>query len=163
MGPPLRRGRCRYFCVGATFVASQFQHGDIRRCHGVQVTMGSVHPCHQQGRSETERRKVRSKSKSKSKSKLLYDWRFTANQFVLASSPLRPTTRFFFRLNSCGNSPSLTRRWVCLSQICLVFRQVYISHIKHVIEHFFLLHYTQVLCQYRLYRADHAYLTYLML
>jgi hypothetical protein len=25
------------------------------------------------------------------------------------------------------------------------------------------LHYTQVLCQYRLYRADHAYLTYLML
>jgi hypothetical protein len=32
----------------------------------------------------------------KSKSELLYDWRFTANQFVLASSPLRPTTRFFF-------------------------------------------------------------------
>jgi hypothetical protein len=30
---------------------------------------------------------------SKSKSKLLYAWRFTANQFVLASSPLRPTTR----------------------------------------------------------------------
>jgi hypothetical protein len=29
-------------------------------------------------------------------SELLYDWRFTANQFVLASSPLRPTTRFFF-------------------------------------------------------------------
>jgi hypothetical protein len=28
---------------------------------------------------------------------------------------------------------------------------------------FFLLHYAQVLCQYRLYRADHAYLTYLML
>jgi hypothetical protein len=26
---------------------------------------------------------------------------------------------------------------------------------------FFLLHYTQVLCQYRLCRADHAYLTYL--
>jgi hypothetical protein len=38
---------------------------------------------------------------------------------LLASSPLRPTTRFFFRLNSCGNSPyvasSLTRRWICLS------------------------------------------------
>jgi hypothetical protein len=32
----------------------------------------------------------------KSKSKLLYDWRFTANQFVLASSPLRPTARDFF-------------------------------------------------------------------
>jgi hypothetical protein len=28
---------------------------------------------------------------------------------------------------------------------------------------FFLLHYTQVLCQYRLCKADHAYLTYLML
>jgi hypothetical protein len=28
---------------------------------------------------------------------------------------------------------------------------------------FFLLHYTQVLRQYRLYKADHAYLTYLML
>jgi hypothetical protein len=24
---------------------------------------------------------------------LLYDWRFTANQYVLAPSPLRPTTR----------------------------------------------------------------------
>jgi hypothetical protein len=33
------------------------------------------------------------------KSKLLYDGRFTANQFVLASSPLRPTTRDFFQLN----------------------------------------------------------------
>jgi hypothetical protein len=61
--------------------------------------------------------------KSKSKSKLLYDWRFTANQFVLASNPLRPTTRIFIQLNSCGNSPyvtsSLTRRWGCLSWICL--------------------------------------------
>jgi hypothetical protein len=34
--------------------------------------------------------------KSKSKSELLYDWRFTTNQFVLALSPLRPTTKFFF-------------------------------------------------------------------
>jgi hypothetical protein len=33
---------------------------------------------------------------SKSKSKLLYAWRFTAYQFVLASSPLRLTTRDFF-------------------------------------------------------------------
>jgi hypothetical protein len=33
--------------------------------------------------------------KSKSKSKLLYDWRFTANQFILAPSPLRITTRVF--------------------------------------------------------------------
>jgi hypothetical protein len=33
---------------------------------------------------------------SKSKSELLYGWRFTANQFILASSPLRLTTRDFF-------------------------------------------------------------------
>jgi hypothetical protein len=39
---------------------------------------------------------------------------------------------------------------------------VRIAHID-VIENIFLLHYTQVLCQYRLYRADHAYLAYLML
>jgi hypothetical protein len=36
---------------------------------------------------------------SKSKSKLLYNWRFTANQFVFASGPLRPTTRVL-QLNS---------------------------------------------------------------
>jgi hypothetical protein len=69
----------------------------------------------------------------KSKSELRYDWRFTANQFVLASSPSRLTTRdFFFQLISCGNSPYvtpfLTRRWVCLLWICLASRQVYISH-----------------------------------
>jgi hypothetical protein len=36
----------------------------------------------------------------------------------LSPSPLRTTTRDFFQLNSCGNSPyvtsSLTRRLVCL-------------------------------------------------
>jgi hypothetical protein len=32
----------------------------------------------------------------KAKSKFLYDWRFTPNQFVLASSPLRLMTREFF-------------------------------------------------------------------
>jgi hypothetical protein len=70
---------------------------------------------------------------SKSKSELLYDCRFTANQFVLASSPLRPTARNFFQLNFCGNSSyvtfSLMRRWVCPLWICFAFRQVYISHI----------------------------------
>jgi hypothetical protein len=35
------------------------------------------------------------KSKSKLKSELLYDWLFTANQFVLATSPLRLTIRDF--------------------------------------------------------------------
>jgi hypothetical protein len=33
-----------------------------------------------------------------SESELLYDWRFTVNQFNLAPSPLRPTTRVFFNL-----------------------------------------------------------------
>jgi hypothetical protein len=37
-----------------------------------------------------------SESESESESELLYDWRFTANQFVLTSSPLRLTTRYFF-------------------------------------------------------------------
>jgi hypothetical protein len=81
-------------------------------------------------------------SKSKSESDLLYDGRFTAIQFVLASSPLRLTTRdFFFQVNPCGHSPyvtfSLTKWWVCLLCMCLAFRQVYISHIQHVTENSF--------------------------
>jgi hypothetical protein len=44
--------------------------------------------------------------------------RFTANQFVLASSPLTPTTRdFFFNwifAVSLHVTPSLTKGWVCL-------------------------------------------------
>jgi hypothetical protein len=51
-----------------------------------------------------------------SQSQLLYDWRFTANQFVLVTSPLRLTTsNYIFQLNTCGYSPyvtsSLTRGW----------------------------------------------------
>jgi hypothetical protein len=57
-------------------------------------------------------------------SKLLYDWRFTANQFILATSPLRTMTRIFiFQLNPCGYSPSvtssLTKGWVCCLQLLL--------------------------------------------
>jgi hypothetical protein len=37
---------------------------------------------------------------AKSKSGLLYDWRFTANQFILAPSPFRLTTRDFFSTES---------------------------------------------------------------
>jgi hypothetical protein len=37
---------------------------------------------------------------SESKSKLLYDWGFTDNQFVLASSPFRAMTRYVFSPNS---------------------------------------------------------------
>jgi hypothetical protein len=56
---------------------------------------------------------------------LLYDWRFTANQFVLATNPLRLTTNnFILRLNTWGYSPyvtsSLTIGWVCRLQLLLV-------------------------------------------
>jgi hypothetical protein len=38
-------------------------------------------------------------------------------------------------------------------------------HFAHIAcyQKFFLLHYTEVLCQYRFYTADHTYLTYFML
>jgi hypothetical protein len=57
-------------------------------------------------------------------SSVIYDWRFITNQFVLATSPLRPTTRIFiFQLNTCGYSPyvtsCLTRGWVCRLQLLL--------------------------------------------
>jgi hypothetical protein len=60
-----------------------------------------------------------------SESGFLYDWRFTANQLVLAKSPLRSTTtNFVFQLNTCGYNPyvtsSLTRRWVCCLQLLAV-------------------------------------------
>jgi hypothetical protein len=52
-------------------------------------------------------------------------------------APWDPRLEFFFQLNSCGNSPyvtsSLTRRWVCLSWICLAFCQVYSWLTKRVI------------------------------
>jgi uncharacterized CHY-type Zn-finger protein len=54
---------------------------------------------------------------SESESELLYDWRFPADQFVLATRPLRlATSNFIFQLNTCGYCPyvtsSLTRGWV---------------------------------------------------
>jgi hypothetical protein len=57
-------------------------------------------------------------TKVEPESELLYDGRFTAHQLVLATSPLRPTARFFiFQLNAYGYSPyvtsSLTRGWIC--------------------------------------------------
>jgi hypothetical protein len=59
-----------------------------------------------------------------SESELLYDWRFTANQFVLATSPLRLMTNNFFQLNTCFHRPyvtsSLTRGWVRSLQLLLV-------------------------------------------
>jgi hypothetical protein len=65
-------------------------------------------------------------STAQSESELLYDWRFTANQFVFATSPLRLTTNtFIFQLNACSYSPyvssSLKKGWVCRLQLLLVF------------------------------------------
>jgi hypothetical protein len=66
-----------------------------------------------------------------SESKLLYDWRFTADQFFLTPSHLRLTTSIFFpQLNTCGHSPlvtpSLTRRWVCRLQLLLTLARAVI-------------------------------------
>jgi hypothetical protein len=62
---------------------------------------------------------------------LPYDWRFTANQFVLATNPLRLTTsNFIFQLNTCNYSPyitsSLTRGEVCCLQLLLVLASAFI-------------------------------------
>jgi hypothetical protein len=64
-----------------------------------------------------------------SESELLYDWPSTANQFILAPSPLRLTARFFFQLNTCGHNPyvtSLTRGCVCHSQLLQVLASAFI-------------------------------------
>jgi hypothetical protein len=55
---------------------------------------------------------------------LLYDWRLTANQFVLASRSLRLTTSdFIFQLKPCCFRPyvtsSMTRGWMCRLQLLL--------------------------------------------
>jgi hypothetical protein len=59
---------------------------------------------------------------------LLLEWRFTANQLILAPSPLRFTTNFFFFFfepNPNCHFPyvtsSLAKGWVCLLWICLAF------------------------------------------
>jgi hypothetical protein len=46
MGPPLRRGRRRSFCVGATFVASQFLHEYIRAVTASKSVWALCTLCH---------------------------------------------------------------------------------------------------------------------
>jgi hypothetical protein len=69
-------------------------------------------------------------------------------------------------LNPCGHSPyvtsTLTRGCVYLLWICLYLSSVRIAHIA-CYSKFFLVHYIQVLCQYRLCKLNHVNLTYLML
>jgi hypothetical protein len=63
-------------------------------------------------------------SQTNSLSELLSDWRFTADQFILAPSPLRLTTSKFFQLNTCSHSryvtSSLMRGLVYRLQLMLV-------------------------------------------
>jgi hypothetical protein len=64
-------------------------------------------------------------SESELESELLYDWRFTANQFFLATSPLKLTTsNFIFQLSTCGYNlyeiSSLTTGGVYRLQLLLV-------------------------------------------
>jgi hypothetical protein len=58
-----------------------------------------------------------------SESEILDDWRFTANQFVFVTSPLRFTSTVFVQLDTCGYSlyvtSSLTRGRVCRSALLL--------------------------------------------
>jgi hypothetical protein len=72
------------------------------------VALASSHPV-QYGQTiseadfKTTQKHVEEKNSlnSKSASELLYDWRFTPNQFVLATSPLRLTaSNFIFQLNT---------------------------------------------------------------
>jgi hypothetical protein len=77
-------------------------------------------------------------------SELLYDWRFTANQFALATSPLSLTTRsFIFQMNACGYNPyipsSLTRGWVCHLQLLLVLDSVVILRSESYGTHYHIL------------------------
>jgi hypothetical protein len=82
---------------------------------------------------------------SESESELLYDWRFTADQFVLVTSPLRlKTSNFIFQLNTCGYSPyvtsCLTRGWVCRLQLLLVLARAVIlrSEFRRTHDHILL-------------------------
>jgi hypothetical protein len=54
---------------------------------------------------------------------LLYDWRFTANRFVLATIPVRLTTsNFIFQLNTCSYNLYVTSsfRWGCVCRLQLL-------------------------------------------
>jgi hypothetical protein len=67
---------------------------------------------------------------SREERELLYDWRFTANQFFLAPSPLRLTAGLFSQMNTCVHRPyitsSLRRGWVCHLQLLLALASAFI-------------------------------------
>jgi hypothetical protein len=109
-------------------------------------------------------------SQPKIKSELLYDWRFTANEFVLASSPLRLTTEFFFLFHS-------TFRLIILTQHAL-WREDWVISYEYswpLVKCMYRTYITCILSKIRpctLYKsalwvqvskADHTCLTYRML
>jgi hypothetical protein len=69
-----------------------------------------------------------------SESELLYDWRFTADQFVLATSPFTRHSNSIFQLNTCGYSPYVTsplmRGWVCHLQLLLILASAVILRLE---------------------------------
>jgi hypothetical protein len=81
---------------------------------------------------------------SESESELLHDWRFTANQFVLATSPWDPRPPFFFQLNPFGYIPyvtsSLPRGWFCHLQLLPILASTVIfgSESRGTHDHFLL-------------------------
>jgi hypothetical protein len=55
---------------------------------------------------------------SNSESELLYDWRFTANQFVLAPRPLIFKTRIFFSVTVLIKHPLWRENWSVIYNCC---------------------------------------------
>jgi hypothetical protein len=98
----------------------------------------------------------------KSRSKLLYDWRFTANYLILASSHLILTTKVsFFNWTLAVNCPYVTNLpdeniGLSLMNMLGLSSSVHFARIARYWR-FFLLHYTEVLCQHKLCKAGHVY------
>jgi hypothetical protein len=85
----------------------------------------------------------------------------------LGAKPLEShDQKYFFATEPLRSSPyvtsSLTRGWVCLLWIGLAFVKCK-YRIYSILLTILLLHYILVLCPSRLCKAEHAYLTYLML
>jgi hypothetical protein len=94
---------------------------------------------------------------------LIYDWPFTSNQFVLASSLLMLITIFFAteHLQSYSLYNILHDERMSLSLYTWPLSRVNITHLAPH-RKFFTLQYIQVLCHPMLCRAYCAYLSYLM-
>jgi hypothetical protein len=84
----------------------------------------------------------------------------------LSNAHPKSMSEIFSQLNSCGNYPfNILSDEKMGSSLISVLGFSWSVHFAHITCYwnFILLLYTQFLCQYWLYRADHAYVTYLML